>query len=489
MDHTPKNKKQNLFGSFLWALLERLGAQGVGVIVNIVLARLLLPEDYGILAVMVIFTNLANQLVLNGFNASLIQNKDVTDEDYSSVLNISWIFAVLLYVILFFSAPWIAEFYEIPALVLPLRVLALLLFPSVLQSVQTAKLRRDMDFKQLFQLTILTSLAGGCVGVGMAYAGFGVWALVGQQLAGSVCTCIVLWLKLRWRPRLVINWKRVGVLFSYGWKLLAASLLNTLYADLTGLVIGKKYTPTMLAYYDKGQMLPSKLLVNINDSIQNVMLPALAKVQDDREQCKEMMRRSVQVSCFIIFPMMAGLAAVTEPVVIILLTEKWLPCVPFMQLACLNFAFYPVHTANLQAMKAMGRSDMFLKLEIVKKAIGLIALIIPVVFFDSVLSIVWCSTLTIPLTLLINMIPNQKIVGYSPKEQISDILPSMLLALLMYFAVLAVGHVGNVWIELIVKVLLGVFIYAGGAVLFKLKPFFFLLNFLAPLKRKIMQQK
>lgn len=480
MDSSSK-KKTSLFGSFLWAFLERIGAQGVGVIINIVLARLLVPEDYGILAVMVIFTNLANQLVLNGFNTSLIQNKDVTDEDYSSVLNISWIFSVLLYAILYFCAPWIAGFYNIPALVLPLRVLALLLFPSVLQSVQTAKLRRDMDFKQLFQLTILASLIGGGVGVGMAYAGLGVWALVGQQLAGSICTCIVLWVKLKWRPQLVINWTRVGVLFSYGWKLLAASLLNTLYADLTGLVIGKKYTPTMLAYYDKGQMLPSKLLVNINDSIQNVMLPALSKVQDDRARCKEMMRRSVQVSCFIIFPMMAGLAAVTEPVVIILLTEKWLPCVPFMQLACLNHAFYPVHTANLQAMKAMGRSDMFLKLEIIKKAIGLAALIIPVVFFDSVLSIVWCSTLTIPLTLLINMIPNQKIVGYSPKEQLGDILPSMVLAVGMFFVVQAIGNAGNIWIKLIVKVLFGVIFYTSGALILRFKVAAFLLQYVKDL--------
>lgn len=472
-----KSFKSKIMNSLIWAFLERCGAQGVGLIVNIVLARLLVPEDYGLLAIMVIFTNLANQIVLNGFNTSLIQNKDVTDEDFSSVLHVSMMITAILYAVIYFGAPLIGEFYDTPALVWPLRCLALVLFPGTLQSVQTARLRREMDFKQLFQLTLLSSIAGGIVGIAMAFCGMGIWSLVAQQLSTSCGICIVLWFKLKWRPQAIINWKRVAILFSYGWKLLVAGVLNTLYADLTGLVIGKKYTTTMLAHYDKGQLLPNKIIVNINDSLQTVMLSALSQIQDERERCKEMMRRSVQISCFIIFPVMAGLAAVAEPVVIILLTEKWLPCVPFMQLACLNYAFYPVHTTNLQAMKAMGRSDVFLKLEIIKKIIGFIALIIPVVFFDSVLSIVWCSTLTVPFTLLINMIPNQKIVGYSPAEQMKDIVPSMLLTLVMFFVILAVGNVGNIWIELIVKIALGVLVYVGEAAVLRFETFSFLLQY------------
>lgn len=469
--------REKVFSSFVWAFLERCGAQGVGIIVNIVLARLLTPDDYGILAIMVIFTSLANQLVQNGFNTSLIQNRDVTEEDYSSVLHVSMLLTVVMYGVLFFCAPVIADFYETPGLVEPLRVLALVLFPVTLQSVQTAKLRREMDFKQLFTLTILSSLIGGASGVVMALCGFGVWALVAQQLCGAVGACIVLQWKLKWRPHAVINWHRIRILFSYGWKLLLAAAVNTLYNDLSGLIIGKKYTPTMLAYYDKGNMLPSKLISSINDAIQNVMLSALAREQDDRERCKMMMRRSVQVSCFLIFPMMAGLAAVAEPVTIILLTEKWLPSVPFLQLSCLIYALIPIAVANLQAIKAMGRSDIFLKLEIIKKIIGLLALVIAVVYFDTALAIMWASALTLPLSLFVNAYPNKKLVGYSFVEQFRDIFPPLLLSIAMFFGVSAIGLLDlSVWVMLLVQVPVGVVIYVVGAVVFRLESFSYALG-------------
>ena len=473
--------QKKVFSSLVWAFLERCGSQGVGLVINIVLARLLLPEDYGTLAIMVIFTNLANQFVQSGFNTSLIQNPDVTEEDYSSVLHVSLMISAALYVLLWFTAPAIAGFYASPGLVQPLRALSLVLFSNSLQGVQTAKLRREMDFKTIFTLTLSASLCGGAAGVILAALGAGVWALVAQQLVGSVSTCVVLYLRLRWRPRAVIDWARVRVLFSYGWKLLVSALLNTFYNDLTGLVIGKKYTSTMLAYYDKGQMLPNKLISSINDSVQSVMLPALAGEQSNRERCKQMMRRSVQVSCFVLFPMIAGLAAVAEPVVTILLTEKWLPCVPFLQLSCLIYLALPISVANLQAIKALGRSDVFLQLEVIKKIIGLAALMVTVFCFDSVLAILWGSAVTSLLSLFLNAFPNKKIVGYSFSEQMRDIFPALALASVMFLAVSALGSLSlGVWGRFVLQIAAGVVIYVGGAVLLRLESLQYTWNILRP---------
>lgn len=484
------NIKKRFLSSLAWAFLERCGAQGVGLVINIILARLLLPEDYGALAIMVIFTNLANQFVLNGFNTSLIQNRDVTDEDYSSVLHVSLILTVLLYGVIYACAPMIGNYYKTPSLIRPLRVLALLLFPSALQSVQTARLRREMDYRQLFYLTVISSAIGGIAGIVIALNGGGIWALVTQQLCGALGTCAVLWVKLRWRPRAVINWKRVGTLFSYGWKLLAASILNTLYNDLAGLIIGKKYTTTTLAYYDKGQMLPRKLMSNISDSIQNVMLSALAREQDDRARCKAMLRRSIQVGCFVIFPMMAGLAAVAPPLIEILLTEKWLPCVPYMQLTCVIYASNSITSANLQAMNALGRSDMFLKLEIIKKIVGLSVLAITVLCFHSAIAIVWGNVLLIPFYLLVNAAPNKKIVGYPFGEQLRDIFPPFLLSALMFCAVSAIEVIGlPVWITLAAQILAGVVFYICGAWLLRIESFFYIINMAKPFLHKYKTRK
>lgn len=477
--------KNRVFSSFIWSVSERFGAQFIGIVVNILLARLLNPEDFGILAIMVIFTNLANQLVQNGFNTSLIQNKDVTDEDYSSVFNVSMLITLGVYLVIYAVAPIIADFYNSPGLVKPLRVLALIVFPGTIQSVQTAKLKRNLEFKKLFVLTLISSITGGGVGIFLAFRGSGVWALVGQQLIGSISTCIVLFYALKWKPHIVINFQRIKILFSYGWKLLVASLLNTVYNDITGLVIGKKYNTSMLAYYDKGQMFPSRMVTSINDSIQNVMLPALSQYQDEREKCKELMRQSVKVSCYVIFPLMAGLAAVANPLVSAILTDKWLACVPFLQLACINYAFNPIASANLQAMKAMGRSDIFLKLEIIKKVIGMIVLVITVFCFESPLAIVAGTTATIPLGLFINAYPNKRIVGYSFSEQMKDILPSLLLSLQMFAIVYVVSyiHLNNI-ILLIVQMGVGAAVYIVSSKIFHVESFDLLLNIIKSYLKK-----
>jgi len=363
--------RKGLGKSFAWKLLERFGTSGVHFVLQIILARLLDPEHYGVLSIMVIFTTLANVFVQQGFNTSLIQNKDVTEEDYSSVFWVSLGIATVLYMAIFWGAPWIAVFYEMPDITVPLRVLALMLFTGALNSVQVAKISREMDFHKVFVSNIGGSLMSGIVGIIIAYMGGGLWALVAQSLLSSAVACLVMRFTVKLKLRLVCNLARVKVLFAYGWKLLMSSLLDTLYQDLRSLVIGKKYNSDTLGYYNRGKNFPQFIISAVNGAVQSVMLPAMSAEQDDSKRVKDLMRTSITMSAYVIFPVMAGLAAVASPLVRLLLTDKWLPCVPYMQIYCFSLAFYPVHSCNLQAINAVGRSDIFLKLEIIKKSIGI----------------------------------------------------------------------------------------------------------------------
>lgn len=322
--------------SLLWKLMERGGTQGVQFIIQIVLARLLVPNDYGIISLIAIFINLAAVFVQSGFSAALIQKKDANETDFSSVFYLSLLVATLLYIILFFTAPIIASFYGVYQLTSVLRVLEITLFFGVFISIQNAVISKRMQFKKLFFSSLGSILVSGAVGIVFAYNGFGVWALVAQQLTNQFMSIVILWFTVKWRPKLLFSIERLKGLFLYGWKLLVSSLLDALYMNLRSLIIGKIYNPAMLGFYNRGDQFPQIIVTNINGSIQSVMLPALSAEQDNTKRVKDMVRRSIVTSSFIVFPMMVGLAVVSEPLVKILLTDKWLPCVPFCRLlACL----------------------------------------------------------------------------------------------------------------------------------------------------------
>lgn len=472
-----KKKRSNSISSALgWKLLERFGVQGSQFVLQIILARILDPEHYGVLSLMVIFTTLANVFIQRGFNTALIQNKDVTEEDYSSVFWVTMAIAVILYGLLFAAAPVIAHFYRMPDLVQPFRVLCLVLLPGALNSIQLAKVSRGLDFKKVFRSNVAAILISGIVGILMARMGAGLWALVAQYLLNITIACMVMWFTVRWRPRLVCNLARIKVLFSYGWKLLVSGLLDTLYQDLRSLVIGRKYDADTLAFYNRGKQFPQFIINAINTSVQSVLLPVFSKDQSDREKVKGMMRNSIMLSSYIIFPMMAGLAAVAEPLIRLVLTEKWLPSIPYMQIYCFTFAFYPVHTCNLQAINAMGRSDIFLKLELIKKTVGITALVAALVCFDSPVAIAMTGVFTSLISTFINAFPNRKLVGYAYLEQMRDILPSMLAALVMMGAVLAVSQLRLPdLLTLAIQVMVGVVIYLAISAVFRLTPFMTLL--------------
>lgn len=476
-----KNIKTKIISSLFWKFMERGGTQGIQFVVQIILARLLSPEEYGIIAIVAVFIQLANVFVQSGFNTALIQKKDADEIDFSSVLYLSLGVAAILYCIIFITAPLISNFYNNSALTKVFRVLSLTLFIGAFNSIQNAYISRNMLFKKLFVSSLGAVTISGIVGIIAAYCGFSVWALVLQQLTNQFTISVILWFTVRWRPRKFFSVTRVKSLFAYGSKLLASSLLDTLYNNLKPLIIGKMYTPNMLGYYNRGDLFPHVIVTNINGSIQSVMLPALSAHQENKTRVRQMVRRSIKTNSFLIFPMMMGLAAVAEPMIKIVLTDKWLPAVPFLRICCFTYALWPIHTANLQAINALGRSDIFLKLEIIKKIQGLIVLIITVPY--GVYAIALGGIFTGIISTFINSYPNKKLLNYSYKEQWIDIMPSLLISLIMGAIVYLLNYLSiSAWKILLIQIFLGISIYVFLAKIFKLESFDYLLSTIKQLK-------
>lgn len=466
--------KAKVISSLFWKLMERGGTQGVQFVVQIVLARILVPDDYGMIAIITVFIMIANVFIQSGFSTALIQKKDTDEVDLSSVFYLSIFVAFLLYIILFFTAPIIAAFYEIPLLIPVLRILTITLLFGAFNSLQNAVIARKMQFRKLFFSSLGAVLISGTAGIVLAYRGYGVWALVAQQIVNQLLITLILWFTVKWRPKLLFSIKRLKGLFSYGWKLLVSSLIDTLYMNLRNLIIGKLYNPDILGFYNRGDQFPSIIVSNINGSIQSVLLPALASQQENKLRVKDMVRRSIVTSSFILFPIMFGLAVIAEPLVKILLTYKWLPCVPYLQIFCACYALWPIHTANLQAINALGRSDIFLKLEIIKKALGLIILGVTI-FYGSYAIAVGLLVSGI-ISTFINAYPNLKLLNYSYKEQWKDIMPSLLLSLVMASMVYTIEWFSMpVWLTLLIQICLGVLIYLGLVMIFKLECFTYLM--------------
>lgn len=456
------DKKDKVVSNFLWRFLERVGAQGVTFIVSVVLARILDPDVYGTIALVTVFTTIMQVFVDSGMGNALIQKKDADDLDFSSVFYFNIFACCVLYAIMFVASPWIAAFYNMPELTPIIRVLSLTLVISGIKNVQQAYVSRNMLFRKFFFATLGGTLGAAVVGIWMAYKGYGVWALVAQNLFNLTMDTIILWITVKWRPKRMFSFERLKSLFSFGWKLLASSLIDTVYRDLRSLIIGKLYTKSDLAYYDKGKQFPNLIVTNINTSIDSVLLPAMSDEQDNRERVKAMTRRAISTSSYFMWPLMVGLAVCAEPLVSIVLTDKWLPCVFFLRIYCLIYAFYPIHTANLNAIKAMGRSDLFLILEIAKKVVGLVTL----------LATMWISVEAMAYSLLFNSVasqiinswPNKKLLNYGYKEQLKDIFPSFALALVMGGMIYFIQYIPmHRVLILICQFICGVLIYYFGS--------------------------
>lgn len=477
--------KRVIISSLFWKFFERAGTQLIQFGVTIALARILAPDDFGLVALIAIFISIASVFVQSGLNTALIQKKDADDLDFSSVFWASLGIAVATYTILFFGAPFIADFYGHASLTVIIRVLAITLFIDVFSSIQNAYVARNMLFKKLFFRSVGAIIPSGAIGLTLAFCGFGIWALVAHQFCNAFLAVAIMWFTIPWRPSFKFSFTRFKSLFTYGWKLLVSSLIDVVYTNLRGLIIGKFFSPADLAYYNRGDTFPFLIVNNINTSIGSVLLPSFAAAQNDIVQLKKMMRRSIITSTFIITPMMAGLAAMAPQVVLLILGEKWLPCVPFVQIYCFMYLFYPIHTTNLSAIKAVGRSDVFLKLEIIKKICGLSLLIGSYFYFKSPIGIAYGALVSTILCSFINANPNRKLLGYGYLEQIKDIFPTFILTVPMGIAVYAIGTSDIPLLpQSILQVITGILVYFSIAKLFRMERFDYLVKTVKEYRKK-----
>lgn len=444
--------------SFLWKLLERVSVQGLSLCITLVIARILDPQDYGIVALIVVFTGFATVIIDGGLNTALIQKKNADNVDFSTIFFGSIGLAFFLYAILYLSAPLIASFYNNESISYIIRVFSVIIIFEAANAVQRAYVAKHMLFKKLFNSSLVALVASGAWGIYLAINNHGVWALVFQSLSNAIINTIVMWFTIKWRPDWIFSFSRFKSLFNYGWKIFAINMMVSLYQNLRSLIIGKVYSPASLAFFERGHTLSGMVVTNINTSMQTVIFPVFSYAQDDPEKVKKLVRRSVVLSCTFIIPALMGLCLVAKPLIILILTEKWLPAVPFVQIFSVAYMLFPMQVASMEAVKAMGYSGFSFKYEVFKHLIetgilivavyiGIYAMAISVIFFNA-----FC--------LLINIYPNIRFLNYNIKEQINDIFMPFVLSFVMGIVIYWIQFlpIHNFWVILL-QIITGIAIY------------------------------
>lgn len=454
-----------VISNLLWRFLERCGAQVVTFVVSIVLARLLSPEDYGLIAIITVIITILNVFIDGGFANALIQKKDADDLDFSTVFYFNIVFCIALYVMVFVLSPLVGVFYGDEKLVPLLRVLALTIVIAGIKNVQQAYVSKHFLFKKFFYATLGGTLFSAALGIVMALNGYGVWSLVFQHLSNALIDTVILWVTVKWRPIRAFSYIRLMELFSYGYKLLLSSLLNTIYSNFRQLIIGKQYSSSDLAFYNRGKQFPSLVMTNINTSIDSVLFPAMSEKQNDIPGLRYMIKKSINVSSYLLWPVLFGMCAVAEPLIKLLLTEKWIMTVPYLQVFCFVFATFPIQTANLNALKAVGRSDLFFKLEIEQTVVGIILLIVAIPIGPLWIAIMYLITSLCSCFLIAH--ETNKVFNYSIYAQIRDVMPNLILSSIMFVAVYSVTKIIIYNWFMIVEVLIGIIVYILGSILLK----------------------
>lgn len=481
-----KDMKTMTITSLFWKLFEQGGASVITLAVQVVMARLLAPAEFGMLAIMLVFVNVGNVIVQSGLNTALIQAPDATDRDCSTVFWMSLVTSIVLYGAIFLAAPAIADFYAMPGLVAPLRVLVLILVINAYNAIQEALVARRFEFRKTFRSTVTAGLVSGTLGVACALMGGGIWALVVQQLLYQLCKCVVLAMQVPWKPQLVFEPHRARVLFGFAWKLLVSGIINQVNQSVSDLIIGKQFTSAELGLVSQGKKYPYALGSLLDGAIQPVMLSAVSRVQDSLADVKRLARRALKTSTFLIVPAMALFALVARPVVELLLGEQWLPCVPFLQTYCFIYAMLPIHTTNLQVLNGVGRSDLFLRLEIIKCLLGLGILSFTAFVLRDLYAIVGGYVVNAVLATFVNAEPNRRVIGYAYLEQLRDICPAFALAAVAFVAAAPVSLLGLPDIALVVvQCLIMIAVYLGAAALFKVEEF----SYIVATLREIMMKR
>lgn len=471
-----------------WSFIDSIAGQGITFLVGLVLARLLTPEEYGLIGIITIFIAVFNSIVDSGFSNALIRKNDAKDIDYNTVFITNLVLSIVLFGVLYVSAPAISHFFNQPQLIPLLRVMGTIVIINAFAIIQRTILVKKVDFKTQTKVSLISSISSGVVGIGMAIGDFGVWSLVGQQISRQFLNSAFLWFYSKWYPKFQFSMQSFKELFSFGWKLLASSLIDTVWREIYQVVIGKYYTPAALGQYTRAQQFASICSSNLNSVVQRVSFPVLSSVQDDKKRLKNGYKRIIKVSMLITFTLMLGLAAVAKPLVLALIGEQWLPCVPFLQMICLQMMLYPLHSLNLNMLQVQGRSDLFLRLEIIKKIIAIGPLLLGI--FVNIFWMIGSSVITGIIAYYLNAYYSGPFLNYSIKEQVKDILPSFGVAMMMAIPVFAMSFIPmNPFVQLSLQIVAGALITIGICEAIKLPEYMEIKDISMPIINKIRKRK
>lgn len=462
--------KKYIIKNFIWSFAEKFGAQFVSLIVSFVLAKVLGPDIFGSVALIMVFINILQVFVDGGLGTALIQNTETDEEDYSTVFVFNLFFCLLIYALVYTFAPVIAHFCNDDSFVIYIRVLSVSLIIYGLKNIQYSYVSKNLMFKKFFFSTIGGTLLSAVVGIYMAYSGFGIWAIIAQYLSNACVDTIVLWITVGWHPSFKFSYTRLKKLFSYGWKILSANLLDVFFNEYKNLMIGKIFTTKDLGFFNRGEVIPRTIVVNTDKSIDSVLFPVLSDAQNENNDVKMLVRDAITTSVFFLAPMMIGLFVVAPNAVRLVLSDEWLPCVPYLRIYCVTFMFYPIHTANLNSIKAVGRSDLFLKLEVYKVFVCMLLLIFSVKY--GIMMIAYSLIISSFFCQIINAWPNRKLIGYGYFQQMKDISPYLCTSLIMGGVVYALGFFNlDFRLLLLVQVFFGALIYISLCKIFRLETY------------------
>ena len=462
--------KKTAFSGVIWQLVNRIGTNGIQFLTYLILARLLQPQDFGIIAIVGVFINFSNLLVNSGLGTALVQSKKVDENDYSSILYVSIIIASIFYTIIFFAAPYIAEYYHQEEIVGVLRIYSISIIFFAINGVQTSNLLRKLEFKKIAIISSIPVVISGIISVLMAFAGFGVYALVANSISSGFISIVLFSIILKWIPKRVFSISRIKDLFSFSYKVLLGNLIEEAYKSIYPLIIGKVFSTKSLGFYNFGRQVPSLLTATINASVSSVAFPLYSRNQDDGYRLKTMVRQSMTLGNFLVFPLMAGIAAISEQLVPLIFTEKWIPGVPYLQLFCIIYGLSHLDTYNFHAISAIGKSGVFFKYQVIKKTIGVVLLLITLPYGIEV--IMYGQVFFAILSIIINLKPNFVWLGYNIKEQLNDIWPYLLASLIMFAGIRLCRLIEiNIFLKLIIEVIAGVSIYILMSLILKLNGF------------------
>lgn len=472
----------------MWSAVENVTKLGVTFVVSIILARLLSPEEYGLIGILTIFIALFNAIVDSGFTNALIRKQDATDTDYSTVFYTNLILSLFLAAVLYLCAKPIAVFFERPELVALTKVMSSVVVINALAIVQRARTTKAIDFKTQTKITFISSIGSGAIGITMAYMRYGVWALVGQQISNQLFSTIFFWIYNRWMPKLIFSWSSFKEMWAFGSKLLASNLIATIWQEIYQVVIGKCYTPSTLGLYTRAKQFADLCSSNLTAVVQRVSYPVLSSIQDDRERLKLAYKRVIKTTMLPTFVLMLGMAACAKAMIQVLIGDQWLGCVPMLQIICTYGMLYPLHALNLNMLQVQGRSDLFLKLEIIKKIIAIGPLLLGI-FVD----IYWMLAATLATGIIsyyLNAYYSGPFLNYSIKEQIKDILPSFGVAVSMVVPVYAMSFMSmSPYLILPLQIIVGAIITIVMCEATKLSEYIEIKGIITPLLNNVIKCK